>query len=247
MIADESRALDIRGKEVEFIMVYDFHTHTFLSDGALSPVELIRRALVNQYQAIGITDHVGPGNLERVLTEVRRECRFVEKYWPIRAIPGVELTHVPAGAISELAREARRLGAELVVVHGETPVEPVEPGTNKAAVTCPDVDILAHPGLLGKEEAHLAAENGIFIEISARPGHNTGNGHIVKVGREAGVRFLVNSDSHQPGNLLSPSWAKTVALGAGLDETETELVLISNPQLLLTKIAEWNSTSGREI
>ena len=41
--------------------VADFHTHTFLSDGVLSPCELIRRAAVNGYQIIGITDHVGPG------------------------------------------------------------------------------------------------------------------------------------------------------------------------------------------
>jgi predicted metal-dependent phosphoesterase TrpH len=44
--------------------MYDFHTHTFLSDGVLSPIELIRRALVRGYKAIGVTDHVGVGNLE---------------------------------------------------------------------------------------------------------------------------------------------------------------------------------------
>ena len=44
--------------------MYDFHTHTFLSDGVLTPVELIRRAHVAGYRVIAITDHVGPGNLE---------------------------------------------------------------------------------------------------------------------------------------------------------------------------------------
>ena len=38
--------------------MYDFHTHTFLSDGVLSPIELIRRALVRGYKAMAITDHV---------------------------------------------------------------------------------------------------------------------------------------------------------------------------------------------
>jgi exodeoxyribonuclease V alpha subunit len=33
-------------------VVYDFHTHSILSDGELSPVELIRRAIVNDYKAI---------------------------------------------------------------------------------------------------------------------------------------------------------------------------------------------------
>jgi histidinol phosphatase-like PHP family hydrolase len=133
-------------------LVYDFHTHSFLSDGELSPVELIRRALVNGYQAIAITDHVGPGNMRRVIEELINECSIAEKYWHIRAIPGVELTHVPAGSIDDLATMARKYGAEIVVVHGETLVEPVEPGTNLAAVSSKWVDILAHPGLLGQKE-----------------------------------------------------------------------------------------------
>ncbi|SVC01854.1 uncharacterized protein METZ01_LOCUS254708, partial [marine metagenome] len=47
--------------------MYDFHTHTFLSDGVLSPIELIRRAIAIGYKTMAITDHVGPGNLEFVL------------------------------------------------------------------------------------------------------------------------------------------------------------------------------------
>ncbi len=214
-------------------MVYDFHTHSFLSDGELSPVELIRRAVVNGYQAIAVTDHVGPGNMERVLQELIKECRLAERYWPIIAIPGVELTHVPAESIPDLALEARKLGAELVVVHGETLVEPVEPGTNKAAVSCQAVDILAHPGLLNEEEAKLAAINNVFIEITARGGHNVGNGHVVKVGRKAGVKFVVDSDTHQPGNLLTESWAKVVAKGSGLDEAEVEEAVLQNPLKIL--------------
>lgn len=217
-------------------MVYDFHTHTFLSDGELSPVELIRRAVVNGYQAIAVTDHVGPGNMERVLKELIKECRLAEEYWPITAIPGVELTHVPAGSISDLARAARDLGAELVVVHGETLVEPVEPGTNRAAVSCLGVDILAHPGLLTVEEARLASTNGVFIEITARGGHNVGNGHVVKIGREVGVKFIVDSDTHQPANLLTESWAKLVAKGAGLDEAEVEEVILRNPLKVLERV-----------
>lgn len=214
-------------------MVYDFHTHSFLSDGELSPVELIRRATVNGYKAIAVTDHVGPGNMERVIRELIKECRLAEKHWPIMAIPGVELTHVPAGSIPDLAEEARNLGAELVVVHGETLVEPVEPGTNRAAVSCKSVDILAHPGLLTEEEAQLAAANDVFVEITARGGHNVGNGHVVKVGRKAGVRFVIDSDTHQPGNLLTESWQKIVAKGAGLDDAEVEEATVGNPLRIL--------------
>lgn len=217
-------------------MVYDFHTHSFLSDGKLLPAELIRRAIVNGYQAIAITDHVSSGNLRRVLSELCRDCRMAEEYWPITAIPGVELTHVPAEAIAGLAKEAREYGAELVVVHGETLVEPVEPGTNLAAAHCREVDILAHPGLLSPEAAELAARNEIFIEISARNGHNTGNGHVAGIGRSAGVHFLVNSDTHAPENLLTATWAQAIARGAGLTEAEANISLTTNPLLLLERV-----------
>jgi putative hydrolase len=217
-------------------MVYDFHTHSFLSDGELSPIELIRRAVDKGYQAIAVTDHVGPGNLQRVITELIEECRVANQYWNIQAIPGVELTHIPAGSIDGLAKEARRLGAKLVVVHGETLVEPVEPGTNLAAVSSQWVDILAHPGLLGQKEAQLAVKNKIFIEVTARWGHNVGNGHVVKVGRAAGADFLVNSDTHAPENLLTEDWARKVAVGAGLEEDEAEKTLAQNPAQLLEKV-----------
>ncbi|NLW59778.1 MAG: histidinol phosphate phosphatase domain-containing protein [Firmicutes bacterium] len=216
--------------------VADFHTHTFLSDGVLSPCELIRRAAVNGYQIIGITDHVGLGSMERILTELRKECRLVEKYWALELLVGVELTHVPAAAISDLAKEAKRLGADLVVVHGETLVEPVEPGTNRAAVSCPEVDILAHPGLLTEAEAELAAQNGVFLELSARRGHAYANGHVAALARKSGAALIINSDSHQPADLLTWEFMSQVGRGAGLDAAEVEKVMREAPQRLLRKV-----------
>lgn len=217
-------------------MIYDFHTHTFHSDGVLSPVELIRRAQVNGYKVIGITDHVGLGNLETVLRQVIRDCELCQAHWGIHALPGAELTHVPAGAIHHAARYAKELGARIVVVHGETIAEPVEPGTNRAAATCPDVDVLAHPGLITLEEARLAVQNGKYLEISARQGHSLTNGHVLKVGRQAGAKFIVDSDGHEPGDLLTEAHARRIALGAGMDEEDLDMVLRANPEELLIKL-----------
>lgn len=219
-------------------MVYDFHTHTFLSDGVLLPIELIRRAVAKGYRAIGVTDHVSLSTLETVVPALVADCRLAEKYWDIKAIPGVELTHLPPEVIPELAVSARRLGAKLIVVHGETPVEPVPAGTNLAALQCPEVDLLAHPGSISLETAALAARAGIFLEVSARAGHSLGNGSVVAAGRAAGACLLVDSDTHSPGDLLTAAWQRTIAHAAGLSEAETDIVLSANPQRLLAKIAE---------
>ncbi|PIU57770.1 MAG: hypothetical protein COS88_00170 [Chloroflexi bacterium CG07_land_8_20_14_0_80_51_10] len=57
-------------------MIYDFHTPSSLSDGALSPLGLTHRAIKSGYHTITITDHIGIGQLERFITGVSRA------HWP---------------------------------------------------------------------------------------------------------------------------------------------------------------------
>jgi histidinol phosphatase-like PHP family hydrolase len=217
-------------------VLYDFHCHTYLSDGELSPVELIRTASVNGYTAMAITDHGGMGFLADRFRELRREVEIAIRHWPIQVLVGVELTHLPPEAIAEAAANARAVGAQVVVVHGETMVEPVPPGTNLAALSCADVDVLGHPGLLSVEEAELAARNGKFVEISARRGHSLSNGLVVQRCLAAGAPLLVDSDGHGPDDLLTEARARSVALGAGVPEERLVEVLIDNPQRLLAKV-----------
>jgi len=218
-------------------MIYDFHTHTSLSDGELSPIELIRRALVNNYRAIALTDHAASGELGRIITETAEICALARSHWNILAIPGIELTHVPVPAIAETAKKAKELGAWIVIVHGETIVEPVEKGTNLAALHSPYVDILAHPGLLSLEEARLAATNGIFLEINARKGHCLTNGHIASVACQARANLLLCSDAHSEQDLLTTSLADDIAHGTGLDNTNCEQILTINPQTFIKKFS----------
>ncbi len=217
-------------------MIYDFHTHTVLSDGELSPVELVRRAMVNGYRAMAITDHAAMGTVERITRELIVECDLVQRYWGMVALPGVELTHVPAAAVAECAAHAKALGARIVIVHGETTVEPVEPGTNMAALLSPDVDILAHPGLLTAEEAEIAAERNVFLELSARRGHSLCNGHVAITALKAGARLVLDSDAHAPGDLLTEPFARMVVRGAGIPPEQLAYVLQENPVALLKKL-----------
>ena len=216
--------------------MYDFHTHTFLSDGVLSPIELIRRAYVRGYRAMAVTDHVGIGNVELVVKTLVKDCEAASARWDILALPGVEITHVPKEDIDAVAKAAKGLGAQVVVVHGETVVEPVEPGTNRAALSSRAVDILAHPGLIELEDARLASEGGIFLELSARRGHSLTNGHVVRVALEAGCLMLLDSDAHEPDDLLDPELSQKIALGAGLTLEEAVALLETNPRKLLDKL-----------
>lgn len=220
----------------------DVHTHTTLSDGDLLPSELLRRAACLGHTAVGMADHVDASNLEAVVSALLRLADDEGDDYGLRILVGVELTHVAPASIARLAQQAKAAGAQYVVVHGETLVEPVAPGTNRAAVTCPDVDVLAHPGLLTLEEARAAVAQGIFLEISARRGHCLANGHVAAMARAAGAALLVDTDAHAPSDLLTLDAARRVALGAGLSPEEADAALHTNPSALVQRALERRRT-----
>jgi len=126
----------------------DLHTHSLLSDGELLPSELLRRASALGHAAVAITDHADASNMELVINQLRRLLEAQPTDFQAALLIGIELTHIAPASIDGLARRAKDLGAEVVVVHGETIVEPVAPGTNLAAAKSRAVDVLAHPGLI---------------------------------------------------------------------------------------------------
>ncbi|MEJ2700640.1 MAG: histidinol phosphate phosphatase domain-containing protein [Desulfuromonadales bacterium] len=188
----------------------DLHTHTLFSDGELVPAELTRRAAVAGYRAIALTDHCDFSNMDFIIPRLLRVADDLSADWGLTVIAGTELTHIPPDRIADAAREARSLGARLVVCHGETIAEPVAPGTNRAALEA-DIDILSHPGLITNEEAKTAAERGIFLEITTRKGHSLTNGHVARMAQAHGVRLVVNTDSHSPDDLVTLEKARKVA------------------------------------
>jgi putative hydrolase len=217
-------------------VLYDFHSHTFHSDGVLSPLELIRRAVVRGYSCIAVTDHIGAGSLSRVINEVSEDCALARSCWNVLAVPGVELTHVPCDAIDDVARRAKNLGAWIVVVHGETSVEPVQEGTNLAAVKSEYVDVLAHPGHMTQEVAELAASKGIFIEVTTRRGHCITNAHVAGLASKAGALMLLNSDTHEEEDLLTEELAQDTLRQAGISSRKFRQILEYNPLKLLQRI-----------
>ena len=211
----------------------DLHTHSIFSDGELIPSELARRAKVAGYSALAITDHGDHSNFDFIIPRLVKVCQKLTDAFAIQVIPGIELTHVPPEYIYDLAVEARQAGAKIIVVHGETIVEPVVAGTNAAALKAP-IDILAHPGLITEEEAMEAARNSIYLEITTRKGHSLTNGHVAKMARQAKAPLILNSDSHAPHDLVHKEMARKIALGAGLTEAETE-VMFRNSEVLVKK------------
>jgi putative hydrolase len=221
----------------------DLHMHSLFSDGELIPSELARRAAAAGYRAMAITDHADDSNFDFIIARVSKVCRKLSEAYGLFVLPGIEITHVPPRWIPALAKEARKAGAKIIVVHGETLVEPVMEGTNLAAVQS-DIDILAHPGLIDEDSVRIAAKAGICLEISARKGHSLGNGHVAVMARKHGARLVINTDTHSPGDLVTREFARRVARGAGLSEAETAR-LFKNAEEIVHKLTFSRDTAKR--
>ncbi|HVA21428.1 MAG TPA: histidinol phosphate phosphatase domain-containing protein [Candidatus Micrarchaeia archaeon] len=196
--------------------LFDFHTHTTISDGAADPLTMARRCLDNGYAAYVCSDHVDEGSVDDRVPQIVAACAEVARALALPAIPAVEITRVAPAAVARVAARARRLGARLVVVHGETLGDHPQPGLNLAAARCPDVDILGHPGLISEEAAAAARANGVHLEISAAPLHAQTNGHVVRIALAEGAALLLDSDAHRPDSLLTGARAEQLLLGSGL-------------------------------
>ncbi len=218
-------------------MLMDFHMHTVFSDGELVPAELIRRTMYAGYSAMAITDHADFSNIESNLSGVKKICEKINKLYgknkknSFTVLPGIEITHVPPSLIGEAVVLARKSGAKIVVVHGETLSEPVECGTNAAALK-EDIDILSHPGLITEKDAALADKNGILLELSYRKGHCLANGHISGISRKIGTGMIISSDTHSPSDIMREKEYDGVALGAGLTAKELEKIKENAARLL---------------
>lgn len=214
--------------------MYNLHSHTILSDGDLIASEVAVRYAAAGYKTVAITDHADYSNIKSVVSSV---IDFA-KHWPkdsaIKVLPGIELTHVALSQFKSLAKYARSKGIKIIIGHGESPVEPVIKGTNRAALEA-DIDILAHPGMISDDDVLFAAKRKIFLEVTSRRGHGNTNNHVVSRSRALGARIILNTDGHSPDDIITPAQLRQIGITAGLTETDLEKMYADVSVFLKTK------------
>jgi len=209
----------------------DLHTHSIFSDGELIPFELIRRAEAAGYTAVAVTDHMDASNIDLIVPRVVKAIKKIKAFIRIEVLPGAEITHAPPELIPELVKEARALGAKIVVVHGETLVEPVIKGTNRAAIEA-HADIVSHPGLITEEDLLLAKELNVTLEITARKGHCLSNGHVAKEALRFGVPLCMNTDAHAPSDIITTGTARLILRASGIEEERIDSIFENSKYLV---------------
>ncbi len=217
---------DIRG---------DLQMHTDASDGQASLAQMAAAATALGYRYIAITDHS-----KRVTMAHGLDAERLRAQW--RAIDAWNAAHDGCTVLKSVELDIlERGGLDLpddVLAQADYVVAAIHYGLTQSekqitrrlvdAARHPWVDAIGHPTgrLLGKREpyaldfdqlAAAAAETGCLLELNGHPERMDLPDTLAAAAQRRGVRFVLSTDSHHPGNLAFMRYAVDLARRAGLE------------------------------
>lgn len=196
---------DIRG---------DLHVHSDWDGGQSSIQELAQTAKATGYEYLGIADHTKFLRIEHGLDEkkIERRNRQIDKLNAklsnFRILKGVEANILKDGSIDIKNETLKHLDFVIAGVHSNFKMSKTEMTERIVrAMKNPNVDIISHPTgrILKKRDEYqidfdkimrVARETGTILEISAWPERLDLNDQNIRRAKEAGVKMVINTDSH---------------------------------------------------
>ena len=77
-----------------------------------------------------------------------------------------------------------------------------------------------------------AKKNNIFLELTSRKGHSNANNHVAKKALEHGAKLILDNDSHEPEDIITPEELAGVGINAGLNKENIDTIY-KNVELFL--------------
>jgi len=205
---------DIRG---------DLHCHSNWDGGANSISEMAQAAQKIGYEYLGISDHTKFLRIEHGLTEIqlsqqRKEIdklngRFQVSSFKFQILQGAETNILNDGSLDIKAEALKKLDYVIAGIHSNFKM-PKEKMTERIirAIKNPNVDIISHPTgrILKRRDEYLidfdkilraAKEFGVILEINSYPERLDLNDQNIRRAKEAGVKMVINTDSHHKDQL----------------------------------------------
>jgi DNA polymerase (family 10) len=185
----------------------DLHTHTHWSaDGKNTLEEMVAAALARGYEYYAITDHshyLRDGRLAQQLEEIEA---MRATYPKLRILAGVEANIRSNGEVDVPEDELAALDWVVASVHNAPHNRPTERVLE--AMDNPYVDCIGHLtgrriGTRGPRDVDVARviekalEVGCFLEINGQPDRLDLQDVHARAAKDAGLKLVVNSDSHQ--------------------------------------------------
>lgn len=199
----------------------DLHAHTQWSDGATSIGAMADAARALGHEYLAITDHSPRLRVARGLSaeRLREQMPLVraESTDAFRMLAGIEVDILDDGTLDQDPDLLDELDIVVASVHSKLRMD-ARPMTKRmiAAVSNPRVNVLGHcTGRLVQGERgtraqsqfdaravfEACAENGVAVEINARPERQDPPDDLIALALAAGCLFAIDSDAHAPGQL----------------------------------------------
>jgi len=201
----------------------DLHCHSKWDGGANTISELVEAAKRMGYEYLGIADHtkflrIEHGLDERKLAEQRKEIDkinlgFRVKGLGFRILQGCEANILNDGSIDINDEALSKLDYVIAGIHSNFKM-PKERMTERiiTAMKNPNVDSISHPTgriLKRRDEYQIdfdkilraAKEFGVILEINSYPERLDLNDQNIRRAKTAGVKMIINTDSHHRDQL----------------------------------------------
>src|SRR6267378_524635 len=213
----------------------DLQMHTSATDGKGTIEDMAHAARALGYQFIAITDHS-----KRVTMALGFDAKRLRAQW--KAIDVWNATSRGFAILKSIELDILENGKldlpDDVLAEADYVVATIHYGLNQGekeltrrlvgAAEHPWVDAIGHPTgrLVGKREPYpfdfdalcrACAATGCLLELNGHPERMDLPDTLAAAGKQHGVRFVLSTDSHQPGNLPFMKYAVYLARRAGLE------------------------------
>jgi len=216
----------------------DLQMHTTESDGEASLEQMVDACRARGYAYCAITDHSQRVTMALGLDpkRLRAQWKTIDA-WNARArgftiLRSVELDILEDGTLDlpdDVLAEADYVVAS--IHYGMTQDERTLTRRVIGAIEHPYVDTIGHPTgrRVGKRESYpldfpavakAAADHGCLLELDGHPERMDLPETLAAAAKTHGVRFVLSTDSHNPGNLANMRYAVDLARRAGLEAAD---------------------------
>ena len=230
----------------------DLHIHSEWSDGLIDYKDMVRIAQEKGYEYIAISDHsisnfYGNGlSKERLIQKMKFMKNLRKKYKGINILMGAEVDIRKAGRFDYPPELIKKLDIAIASLHSSFTNSSMENTSRAVSALEKDYfDFLAHPtGFVFGNRAPISIDIDRLIETCSRYGKALEinsyymrmdlNEQNVRKAKDAGVKIVINTDSHRAGNMDMMELGVDIARRAGL-EAEDIINTSSLDELVLWK------------
>lgn len=202
----------------------DMHSHTQYSDGENTVEEMTNAMIKKGYEYFAVTDHssvvgvvkgMGKKDISMQWTEIDKLNKKYKN--SIRILKGAEVDILKDGELDFEEDVLKELDVVIIAAHLYNRLPPEEQTKRLiAAIENPYSMILAHPSgrLLNKRAPmefdmekiiNACKANKVALEINSNPQRLDTMYQYVKIAKDKGVKFTIDTDSH---NVLQPDFMK---------------------------------------